>query len=357
MTAPIVSQRRSLPLVRVERERVLPFTGDVMVGEGTQVDGLDMVARSSSIGHLRPIPLARYLQVKEAAIKKHLLKQPGEVIEEHEIIASKPEYFGTLQRIYRAPSNGRIASLEGTWMALDLSDEPFSLQALYRGTINKVLPRRGVIIEAVGALVQCAWGAGEAFGVLKPIVDAPSVMLMENMIDVSARGAILLAGKGVSDAAIRRAVKEHAAGLIVGGLRPQQKEMVISLNLPTLLTEGFGEYAMSEPTFQLLLSHTGEETVLNGSVRASEMHPEAFVPAKSILIEADEAAAPVRLTAQLGASVRAIAEPHMSALGKIAAMVPTSQTLEHGLSTRVAEIEFDSGERAFVPWENLELVD
>ncbi len=353
---PIISQCRFLPLTRVERERALRFAGDVTVVEGTQVDGLDMVARASTVGQFRPIPLARYLHVKESALEKHLLKQPGEFVEAHEIIASKPEYFGTLQRIYRAPSNGRIASFEGTWMTLDLSEEPFSLQALYRGTIKKVIPRRGVVIEAVGALAQCAWGAGEAYGALKTIVDAPSAVLMENMIDPTARDMILLAGKGISDAAIRRASKEHVAGLIIGSLHAQQKESVISLKLPTLITEGFGEYSMTESVFQLLASHAGEQVTLNGSLRPSEIRPEAFVPSESVSIEG-EAVAPVSLTVQVGARVRVIAEPHMSALGKIAAMLPTSQTLERSLLTRVAEIEFDSGELAFVPWENLELID
>jgi hypothetical protein len=355
--APIVAPRRLLPLTRIERKRFLPFMGDVVVNEGTQVDGLDSVARASSLGQLSPIPLARYLHVKESAIKRHVLKHPGEFIQAQEIIASKPEYLGTLQRIYRAPNSGRIASFEGTWMTLDFSDKPFSLQALYRGTIKRVVPGRGVFIETVGALAQCAWGAGEAYGVLKTVVDAPSTMLMENMIDLTARGAVLLAGKGISDAAIRRAVKEHVAGLIVGGLHPQQKEMITSLKLPTLVTEGFGELTMSESVFQLLSSHEGEEVTLNGSVRPSEMRPEAFVPSKSVSIEGSETVVPAPLTARLGARVKMIAEPYLGAVGKLAAIIPSAQILEHGLLARVAEVEFDSGERALVPWENLELID
>jgi hypothetical protein len=70
-----------------------------------------------------------------------------------------------------------------------------------------------------------------------------------------------------------------------------------------------------------------------------------------------ESAAPVPLTAQVGAHIRVVAEPNMSKLGRIAAMLPAPQALGHGLLTRAAEIEFDSGERAFVPWENLELID
>lgn len=356
MIMPTVSECRWLPLARVERKRILPFPGDVIVAAGDAVGGLDIVARMTTLGQLRPIPLARYMQAKEALLRKYLVKKPGEFVQEHEIIASKPEYFGTLQRVYRAPSSGRIASLEGTWMTLDLSDEPLSLQALYRGTVKKVMPLQGVMIEAVGALGQCTWGTGEAYAALKPMVEAPNAMLMENMIDASARGNVLLAGRGVSDAAIRRAVKELAAGLIVGSLHPPQRELVLSLNLPTVLTEGFGEYAMSDPAFQLLMSHAGEEITLNGSVRANEMRPEVFVPAKSNTTEVLGATWPVGLTAQVGARVRVIAEPHMSALGKIAT-TPMFQTLENGISARGAEIEFNAGERVFVPWENIELID
>lgn len=357
MMTPIVSQARVLSLTRMQRQRVLPIPGEVMVTAGTRVDGIEIIARANAVEHLRPIPLARYMRLNETTLQKHLLKLPGEYVQSRDIVASKPEYLGTLRRIYRAPGNGRFASLQGTWVTFDMSDEPFRLRALYRGTVVSVLPRRGVVIEVVGAMAQGAWGIGEADGVLKPMVETANAVLMEEKIDLGVRGAVMLAGAGITNAAIRRAVEEQAAGLIVGSLHAAQRDLVIAQNLPTLVTEGFGERAMANQTFQMLTSHAEEEIALNGSVPIEEMRPEVFIPAKPTSGGAVVGLPPPTLTAQLGARVRIIAEPHPREVGKISGLISTAQLLENGLFAWGAEIELGSGERVFVPWENFELID
>ncbi len=357
MIAPVVSESRVLSLTRIQRQRLLPLSGEVMVTVGTRVDGNEIIARANAIERLRPIPLARYMRLNEAALQKHLLKLPGEYVQSRDIIASKPEYLGTLRRIYRAPGNGRFASLQGTWITLDLSDEPFRLRALYRGAVTNVVPRRGVVIEAVGALAQGTWGVGEAYGVLKPMVDTANSILMEEKIDIAVRGAVLLAGSGITNASIQRAVQEQAAGLIVGSLRAAQRELVIEQHFPTLITEGFGDRAMATHTFQLLTSHAEEEIALNASMPAHAMRPEVFIPAKPTSGGAVVGLPPSLLTLQVGARVRVIAEPHPGEFGKISALISTPQVLESGLSAGGAEIELASGERFFVPWENFELID
>jgi len=321
------------------------------------VEGPEIVARTDAVDRLRPIPLARYMRLREDALRKHMEKLPGEYIQAREIIASTPVYLGTLRRIYRAPGDGRLASLQGTWVTLDLAAEPFQLRALYRGTVTRILPHRGVVIETVGALLQCAWGIGEGSGPLKVMVDSPNSLLLEERMDSSVHGAVLLAGNGATNAALRRAAEEHAAGLIVGSLRAGQKELVMARKVPTLVTEGFGERAMSAHTYQLLASHAGDEVVLDAALAFSTAPPEVFIPAKVTAGGAILGLPPPPLTIQLGARVRIIAEPHAGAIGKISAFVSAPQVLENGVSARGAEIELNSNERVFVPWENFELVD
>ena len=110
---PALAQTRVVKFARIRRERMLPARGAVMVTAGSRVGALDVVAKASTAGNLRPVPLARYLRTRETALEKYLLKQPGEDIAEREIIASKPESFGMLRRIYRAPKAGRIAAIQG----------------------------------------------------------------------------------------------------------------------------------------------------------------------------------------------------------------------------------------------------
>ncbi len=115
-------------------------------------------------------------------------------------------------------------------MALELSQAPTELRALYRGVVVGVLPRQGITIQVTGTLIQAAWGdGGEGYGVLKRVVETPAEVLTEDKIDVSVHGTVMLAGAGITEAALRQAVKQEAAGLIIGGLLPSLKPLVMSL--------------------------------------------------------------------------------------------------------------------------------
>ena len=353
----MLAQTRILPLARIRREQVLRARGQVLVAMGARVGALDVVARSDTPGHLRPVPLARYLRVPELALARYMRKQPGDAVQPRDVIASKPEFFGTLQRLYRAPGAGRIAALNGSWLTLDLAETPFELKALYRGSVVNVMPHLGIVVEAVGAMAQGVWGAGgEAYGVLKKIVDSPEAALTEDKIDVVSRGAILIAG-GVTEEAIRRAAREHISGLIVGGLAPQLRDLVASLMLPTLVTDGLGECAMAAPIWELLISHEGEEASINTlPAGRTAARPEVFIP----VVTPGGAGAtppPPTLVAQVGARVRVIAASRCNGIGKIVQVSPVPRVLESGISAWGAEVELTTGDRIFVPWENLELID
>jgi len=353
---PALAQTRVLALARIRRERTLRTRGDVLVAMGVRVGALDVVARADTAGHVRPVPVGRYLRVPEVAVAKYMRKKPGDEIRSRDIIASKPEFLGMLQRVYRAPSAGRIAALHGSWLALDLAETPFELKALYRGSVVNVMPRLGVVIEAVGAVVQGVWGAGgEGYGILKKMVDSPSATLAEDKIDVVSRGAILLAGAGITEEAVRRAAHERVAGVIVGGLAPLLRELVASLGLPTLVTDGLGECAMSAPIWELLISHNGEEASINtSSGERAAGRPEVFIPVMTPG-GGGTALPPPTLAAQVGARVRVSSASRGSGIGKIVEVPQSPRALESGVLAWGAEVALDAGERIFVPWENLEL--
>lgn len=359
LNIPPLTQTRVLPLTRIRRERRLPVRGQVTLSIGSRVDPLDVVARASSEAHLYPVPLARYLHVSETALPKYLLKRSGDLVAPREIIASKPELMGTLQRIYRAPGSGRIAAIQGSWVVVELDGAPIELRALYRGNVVDVMPNRGIVIEAVGLVVQGIWGGGgEGYGVLKKVVESPSDVLTEEKVDVTVRGAVLLAGGGITEPALRRAAQERAAGVIVGGLPSQLKELVETLGIPVLVTEAFGDHPMAAPIFDLLSSRDGEEATLNTSsrTRGGATQPEVFIPALAAMGAPLDVPTMTELTGEAGATVRILRAPHMGAVGKIVSVPKLPQTLESGISAWGAEIELTGGEQVFVPWLNLELI-
>ncbi len=356
---PILAQTRIVPLTSLRRERRLGTTGEVVVAVGSQVDSLDVVARSSGTGRLHPVPLGRYLQSPEAALDKYLRKHPGDTIEPRDVIASKPGWFGTMQRVYRAPGAGRIRARQGTWLTLELTEAPVDLKALYRGIVVNVFPDAGVTIEAVGALVQGIWGqGGEGSGVLKKIVDTPGDLVTEDKIDAGVAGAILVGGAGITEPALRRAAQEQAAGLVLGGLKPHLRDLVTALRFPTLVTDGFGEPAMAAPIFELLATHHGEQTCVNASSKAfGEQRPEVFIPAVPAEREPVDVQPLASLSAQTGARVRLLAPPQEGAVGTIVDIPRLPQVLESGVTAWGAAIELAGSERVFAPWENFELID
>ncbi len=358
VAVPALPQTRVLSLTRIQRERILPMHGEINATIGSRVDPLDVIARSQGQGHLRPVPIARYMKLSDAALPKHLLKQPGDYVTAREIIASKPELMGSLRRIYRAPGTGRIASPCGAWMTLELGGGPLELKAVYRGAIANVMPPLGVVVEAMGSLAQGVWGAGgEGYGVLKKMVESADAILTEDKIDVGARGAILLAGAGITEQAFRRAAQEQAVGIILGSLAPALRPVVATLGVTVLVTEGFGERPMCKPIWELLVSHNGEETSLNYcGERTGAERPEVFIPAISTVGTPLDAQPAPPLVEQRGAALRVTGGPQAGAIGKLAASAPLPRPLESGISAWGADIELTEGKQVFVPWHNLELI-
>jgi hypothetical protein len=130
------------------------------------------------------------------------------------------------------------------------------------------------------------------------------------------------------------------------------------LSLPTLVTEGWGEHAMSAPIFELLASHDGDEASINMAAGTQTMvRPEVFIPAPATSSTGETALPPPPLTAEIGAPVRIVGRAHFVEIGKIVEVPTMPRTLESGITTWGAEIELATGGRLFVPWENLELLD
>lgn len=360
---PLIPEVRVTPFTQIRRERRLPLPGDISAVGGMRVGALDVLARAYPPKMRRALSLTRVLGVREADVPKRLLKQVGDLVDAREIIIAKPINFGIQRLVYRAPDAGQITAIQGSWMILDLHGEPLDLPALYRGLLVEVLPNEGGIVEAQGALIQGAWGSGrERVGVLKLMVQARDQILDAEALDVDARGAILVAGGGVSEAALRRADQLQASGIVTGSLDPRLRELAEQVNVPVLITDGFGTLPMSTPVFDLLTLCNGQEGAVNARYvprgRAAA-RPELFVPRASVYFQkADESTQGQHPEVKPGALVRGASPPYLGRIGKL----PQELTLywvatESGARVPGVEVEWqDPAERAPVAWTNLELV-
>jgi hypothetical protein len=362
---PSLPETRVVPFTQIRRARTLPIRGEMSATIGSKLDPLDVIARATPPRVRRAISLTRVMGVREADVPKRLLKQAGDTVEAREIIIAKPINLGFQQLVYRAPGPGAIASIKGSWMMLDLDGTPIDLTALYRGTVASVTPRLGAVIEGTGALIQGVWGSGkEGYGVLKLMAKTPSDVLQADILKEDAHGTILVAGAGITEEALRRAVVLKAQGIVLGGLDPQLIPVVKELGLCLVVTEGFGQVPMSSPIFDLLQSLNGQEAAVNGlmQLRGGNIRPEIFIPqVDSHPGELSLTKPASSLTVHPGAKVRLVREPYIGRIGTLPQeLVMTWTSGESGVQLPCVEIELDDargGEmHALVPWTDLELI-
>ena len=356
---PLLPETRVMPWVKLTRERMLSVRGEASVSVGTNTNPLDVVARATPPKEIRAVPLTRLMGLREQDVPKHLLKHAGDLVEAREIIISKTLNIFNERLIYPSPGAGRILAVQGSWLLLELDGLPTELRSLYRGMVTRVVPQFGVTLDVEGAWAQGIWGAGdEASGPLKIVAQSPGEVLTPEKIDVSARGAIVVAGVIDTMAALTGVARARAAGLVVGSITVNLKSVAENLGLCVIVTEGFGRVPMCAPIYGLLKQYDGNEACvaagLTPRVGGVTLRPEVFIP-RTRATNQTPAIAPSPLVNQLGASVRVTREPYLGQVGKLAQVSPRASIMANGARAYGAEVELASG-RAFVPWSNLELI-
>ena len=131
------------------------------------------------------------------------------------------------------------------------------------------------------------------------------------------------------------------------------------LGITLIITEGFGDIAMAERTFNLLSSREGADASVNGAtqIRAGVMRPEILIPLKEEA-KTQAAESPIadgQLT--MGRPVRIIRDPYFGQIGSVSGLPPEPHVLDSGSKARVLEVKFDSGESVVIPRANVELIE
>src|SRR5690606_23557640 len=126
-----------------------------------------------------------------------------------------------------------------------------------------------------------------------------------------------------------------------------------------VVTEGFGEIAMAERTYQLLAEHEGHFAAVNGTtqIRAGVMRPEIVIPLGPPGRDEPVEKAAAGGALELGTPVRIIRDPHFGLLGSVAALPSEPAVLPSGSKARVLDVKLDSGQTVTVPRANVELID
>ncbi len=266
------------PLTLVQRERMLPVAGEILVREGQRVDPVHVIGRATVPGGFRIINVARSLSVSPRAVPRYLKVKVGQEVRRGDVLAAR----GRLSRqVCRAPIDGRVTGSGGGRILIEAPPQVVEVRAEYQGTVARVIPERGVILRVSGALIQAAWGNEQLeMGVLRVMAESREQVLKGRAIDANCRGTLLIGGSYLDESALERGAEIQVRGIIVGSVPPELLTKAIQAPFPVVATEGIGTVPMSSRVFQLLTTHDGREAILDGRFqsRLEVLRPEIIIP-------------------------------------------------------------------------------
>jgi hypothetical protein len=358
---------------KVEKDRILPLKGEVVVDLNATVTPDDIVARTHLPGNVQMINVANLLNIDPTDVKEVMIKQPGATCAKGEMLAETKGLFGFFKSSCTSPIDCTVESISPITGQVVLRDAPIPVEvdAYIRGTISKVYAEEGVVIEAEAVFIQGIFGiGGESRGELVVVTETREDELTEDLIKPEHAGKILVGGSFLSLKAYKKALSMKVAGVVVGGFNYFDLEEILGYTLGVaitgsedlvtslVLTEGYGEIRMGSRTFDLLKKHDGKFTSINGAtqIRAGVIRPEIVIPLNKEDLKGDAHAVQINEGIQAGSLVRVIRAPYFGRIGTVVSLPPELQKMESETMVRVAEIKIDDNVMT-IPRANLEMVE
>jgi len=357
----------------IRKTRRLPLAGDVHVQQGDRVAAQQIVASTSLPGNVQSVNVANRLGCSPGEVPEHMRFAEGDSVQQGDLLAETKGLWGFFKAGCESPTTGTVETISGVTGQVLLRGAPLrvELPAYLDGTVVEVMPNEGVVVEAVGALVQGIFGlGGETFGRLRVVADSPEAPLTAAVMDDSCRGAVVVGGSLISGEGLRAALEAGAVGVVAGGIEDSEVDAFLGYPLgvaitgqegkgiTVIVTEGFGRMAMAPHTFELLQSREGRRASINGAtqIRAGVIRPEIVVPAENgqrpegMPVAAEEAG----LT--IGSPIRIIREPYFGLLATVAGLPEALQEVQTEAHVRVLAARLDDGREVVIPRANVELI-
>ncbi len=359
-------------LARIVKERRLPLKGDVSVQVGDKVTAKQVIAHTHLPGNVHPLNCAGQLGIVPADIDSVMLVKSGDSITKGQPIALAKSFFGLFKSTCESPITGTFESASPITGQLILREPPIPVEvhAYIDGTVIEKFPDEGVSVETIGAMIQGIFGiGGERYGNIRMAVSSPDEVLDVTKVPDDATDSILVGGSLVTLEAFRKAMKNGAVAVVVGGFRNEELKELLGyeqgvaitgheeIASTLILTEGFGNIAMAQRTFNLLKDNEGRGASVSGAtqIRAGVIRPEVIIASDEIESLPETSSGTGGM--EIGDQLRIIREPHFGEIGTVTALPPELQVLESGAKVRVLELELNGGEKTILPRANVEIIE
>ncbi len=341
-------------------EYISKTRGTVSLREKLKVDEAVAIVEVAKILGVSPMFMKMFLHVKEE-----------QEVNVGETLASV-DGFGT--DAVPSPVRGRVEAIDsrkGT-VTIRRPYSPVNLYGYISGQVIEVLPGRGAIVETPACFIEGVFGVGgETFGELVVIAKSPEQLIdVEDILSEHA-GKILICGAGITYEALAKALDLHVRGIIVGGF--SNKDIVDLLgyeissgtsggsgkDFTVIATEGFGIVPMQQSTYDLLVSHQGKMTAINGitQIRAGVIRPEIIIPLEKVdsFTESDDEES--MLKPRVGMAVQIISDPYFGQRGTITADGTQLAELPNGTVQELVSVLLDNGQEIVIGENNLRVVE
>jgi hypothetical protein len=224
------------------------------------------------------------------------------------------------------------------------------------GTITNIIPERGAIIEARGALVQGVWGNGKiTYGVIQPLSNDLLQELVPEQLNIGFRGTILTAGFCRNPEVFEVAGNIPIKGLILGSMSAALIPAAKRADFPIMVVDGFGTAPMNRAAEAILTANKDRNVALNAQIYESFQgkYPEIIIAQNTTK---DPNQPPESESLRAGKKVIIINGPLATRIGTFERFVARNQILPSGIATRVAEISLSGEEKTEIPLTNLEII-
>lgn len=336
----------------IRRVQVLPLPGRVHVKPGQRVKATDIIADTYNYGKHHLLDIRKSLGipvVDDAHLRMNI--HVGEEVSKGQVIA---QTNGLWAKTLRSPVNGYIAAIQRGQILIETAGEKINLPAGISGMVMEVFADYGAAIEGNGAYLQGVWGNGKiGIGRLKMVCKDFFEELKPEDITVDLAGTVVVGGYLAKPEALISAENAKIEGLVLAGICSSVMEEVSQAAFPILVIEGFGHLSMNILTLKLLVSHEGEEAVINAQMNAeTHKHADLMIPqrepAKSGLLA---------LPMKKGQIAKIVAPPYSGKVGLIEKVNLTATEFEEGYRSSTADLKIDEDNTITVPLSNLMLVD
>lgn len=353
------------------RVRTLPIPGEVLVRQGDRVEPETVVARALLPGNVVTTNLARQLGVAAADLGDLMLVKEGAEVSEGQPIARSKGIFGLMKQTVEAPTSGTLESVSKVSGQAIVREAPIPVEvkAYVGGIVSTVEEGFGVHVDSRGTMVQGIFGIGpEVSGPVVVASDDPARPLLPADILPEHAGAILVGGSVARLDTLRRCIETGVAAIIIGGIDAADLKELLGydlgvaitgneeVGLTLVVTEGFGQLAMSGKTHRLLSEARGQTASVSGAtqIRAGVMRPEVLVPREINQIETTEVDTGLM---HIDSTIRIIRDPHFGELGRVTELPAEPRKLDTEANVRILTVALPGGEHVTLPRANVELVD